>query len=817
MVEPCLKSSSQEIALLMATPPIDFITKIGYKKVDNPMPQGTLGDVGLALEITGPSEFEGVIVLKIPFNSIDIKGIDTFSLRVFRWNDKSNAMQPVWNSGVNTTQSFIWAKINKPGLYVPIGLPSDKYLRNILWIIARTRRYSDSDSIQSNEAITKRYLEPIIGNTEEEFINNLLHIETNIGPEIMPEDQIKRSRRGMLMPFPRKIQLPHTRDDVQFRQRLVMLKTPPGGLPEEQLFYTPEQISQNEWKSTEMLISKSKRYPDWWMYHHDEIHSGQASGSSNITSTSVSKMRLRQSIPLDGPVISIPCIVRGKIYVGTGNSKIAASNYSSEGGTLHRIDLQSGKIENQFTFYTDPGHGSAQGFSGIGCSPAIVAGKVYFSGLDGKVYCLDANTLSPVWITDLRNVDPAHNQPVQSVDKDKNDIGEGNSAEGASAEGWTSPLVVNGKVYVGFGEGESGAYGFVYCLDADSGHVIWLFCTNQFVEGVDNKPNVIPESTSTSFLPNGFSTLPDPKHAGMPVWSSCVFGRIVIENGNDKKIENRIFFGTGNSTGSKDPTLPDYKYGCGVVALEAETGKYRGFFGQTIEHNYRKDDDDVDIGASPMLFNIGDKQILAIGSKNGSFFLLNPKDMSLIKWQQLLPRDIQSKSVGEIDHHFDHAMMTPMTENMYGIFGTAAVDYERNRLFVGIGGYDGAIDSCSTPFMRALDWVSLDDVWSTNIDEIRNNQKVKRYMLPKPPMYSALGEVGLSSPAIVNDVVFVSTSLPAVYAFDSQTGLCLWQSPNFTPSSQAIMLGPAIYGDYLVIGDARGIENGNIYIYSLYP
>jgi outer membrane protein assembly factor BamB len=119
--------------------------------------------------------------------------------------------------------------------------------------------------------------------------------------------------------------------------------------------------------------------------------------------------------------------------------------------------------------------------------------------------------------------------------------------------------------------------------------------------------------------------------------------------------------------------------------------------------------------------------------------------------------------------------------------------------------------------MRALDWVSLDDVWSTNIDEIRNNQKVKRYMLPKPPMYSALGEVGLSSPAIVNDVVFVSTSLPAVYAFDSQTGLCLWQSPNFTPSSQAIMLGPAIYGDYLVIGDARGIENGNIYIYSLYP
>jgi outer membrane protein assembly factor BamB len=63
---------------------------------------------------------------------------------------------------------------------------------------------------------------------------------------------------------------------------------------------------------------------------------------------------------------------------------------------------------------------------------------------------------------------------------------------------FSSPLVVNGKVYVGSGEGERDVFGFVFCLDANTGNVVWLFCTNQFNLASDNNPNVIPASAAVS-------------------------------------------------------------------------------------------------------------------------------------------------------------------------------------------------------------------------------------------------------------------------------------------------------------------------------
>ena len=42
-------------------------------------------------------------------------------------------------------------------------------------------------------------------------------------------------------------------------------------------------------------------------------------------------------------------------------------------------------------------------------------------------------------------------------------------------------------------------------------------------------------------------------------------------------------------------------------------------------------------------------------------------------------------------------------ENKWGVFGTAAVQGDLNRLFVGLGGYDGIGDAASTPFIRVMD------------------------------------------------------------------------------------------------------------------
>jgi outer membrane protein assembly factor BamB len=534
---------------------------------------------------------------------------------------------------------------------------------------------------------------------------------------------------------------------------------------------------------------------NWWMYHHDVQHTGLVVGS-HINRTNVPFLRLRRWIPLAGPVVSVPAVVDNKVYVGVGNSTLAA--YSS-GGTLYKIGMLTGIVEGAYTFNTPPFRRSRQGLAGIACAPTVIDNCVYFSGLDGKLYCLDSDTLIPVWITDLRHADRAHNQPVTHA---------------VNAEGWGSPLVINGRVYVGFGESESNAFGFIYCLDAATGTVIWLFCTTVFPGMSDNDPNVIPESAvGLSVLPPGFTVAADPPSRGASPWSSCAYD----------VVSNRIIVGTGNVL--PQHPLPQPRYSLGVISLDATTGGEPRFFQPSNSDNYRPDDTDVDVPAGPTIFLRGAQRVVAIGSKNGSFFLLDANTLEVLPngRRQLLPRaggnggfpgDTGLRLPGVDPHPPDPTESTGrLTENFYGIFGSAAVHYGMRRLFVGVGGFafgvgTPGIDYRTTPFLRALNWSDLTDAWWTAVGP----DQVRRYVLPSPPMYTTPGEAGFSSPVVVNDVVMVSTSKPALYAFDAATGQCLWSAPGFgAPAPNSFTLGPAIYGDYVVVGSA----NIGLLIYSL--
>ena len=108
--------------------------------------------------------------------------------------------------------------------------------------------------------------------------------------------------------------------------------------------------------------------------------------------------------------------------------------------------------------------------------------------------------------------------------------------------------------------------------------------------------------------------------------------------------------------------------------------------------------------------------------------------------------------------------------------------------------------------MRAVDWNTLADAWATA------GANPPKYTVPVPPMYTTPGETGLSSPAVVNDVVFISTSKPALYCLDAATGACLWLAPGIGTGSYA--MGPAIYGNYVVVG-IGGFSGGRLNIYRL--
>ena len=778
------------------------------RRAKNPLTNGTLGDVGLAVEVSGREEFP-LMILKVPFDARALVGLDAASIRVFRWDEKQERLRPVWNSGINTDQRFIWAKIQKPGIHVPIGLPDDPLLKEALRTIARERRLADTDAPERMQEITQNalsFLQEVPAEAIEELREFLTRLEFQTASADPLPGKIKLRQGGHLAAFP----LPQDETIENFRKRLAKLRTPPAGLPEEELFYPPDTIRNGQppwtvspqappWRGVELrelerleisrYIDIYRVWPwlfsqDWWMYQHDAQHTGHASGLSDITSTNVATMVRQPLITVEGMIISKPSIVDGKIYIGSSRSG------GGPGGILYKFDLATGVKEGEYQT-----SGTAYySYQGIGGSPAIVGNRVYFTGVHGKVYCIDATTMTPaaphpsaLWVTDLKTADHLQNQPVTNP----------------NADSWSGPVVVNDRVYVGCGEGESATtYGFIFCLDANDGHVIWLFCTNKFTSGADNNPNTIPTAVAAPWAAGaGFTVAANPSETGCSVWSSCAYDSVL----------RRIYVGTGNSQ-YPHTAQPDELYGSGLIALDADTGQFRGFFQPSPDDCYRADDADIDVPGSATIFSHAGTRAVAFGSKNGSFFLLDPDTLAVIARRQLLPRIGGSGLPGDRGAPIDDIdpVTRPWKENKWGVMGTPALDAARGRLFVGIGGYDGmnlddgaGIDPTRTPFMRALDWNTLVDAWPTAVGA----DNVSRYTATKPPMYLSL-EVGLSSPAVVNDVVFVSTNKIGLYALCAVTGTCLWSAPSLPSGSFA--LGPSIYGNYVVMG-----AGNTLYIYKL--
>lgn len=788
--------------------------QLKIRTVDNPLPNSTLGAAGKAVEISGREEFP-LTPLIIPFSAAEVTGIDVSTVRVFRLDEEVRKFKPVWNSGANQTFGYFWANVGRFGTYLAIGVPRDVLLREALRQFSREREQSDGCADKERQTVLRQafriFLEPPVEAVEElrEFLTRM-EIQTGTGLENLAPYEIRLGKGGHPLPFP----LPQDATLEESKERLGGLEVTRDGLPEEELFHPrelhrdippwPPSPQRKSWNGIEdhnvdrlqiwqyldaVRLIPDRIFPwlfskDWWMHQHDAQHSGQASGGSNITAANASLMYRQSSVPVDGPVITKPAIVDGKIYVGSGNT-------GGAGGTLYKIDLATGTVEN--TFATS---GTAYySWKGIGGSPTVVGNRVYISTVYGKIYCLDATTFTQIWMTNLKNPDQLQNQPVSNPDGDS----------------WSGPLVVNDRVYVSGGEGESpNPFGFVFCLNASTGHVIWVFCTNKFVDplnaGSENQPNVIPQAAAIANpLPAwataaGFSisvTPPNPPNKGSSPWSSCAYDRVL----------NRIYVCTGNSR--PDNPLPDERYASGLLSLDATTGEFRGFFQPLQSDSYWPGDLDVDVPCSPTVYTrTGGQRVVCFGSKNGSFFILDADTLAVVARRQLLPKAGGSGLPGDVGTPISTVVPlfgTPPTgENKWGVMATPAVHRSLGRIFVGLGGYAGIGDSNKTPFMRALDWNDLHDAWMTAVGP----DNVSRYTTTNPPMYLT-SESGLSAPALVNDVVFISTSKTALYALSADTGVCLW-SASATSLGGQFSLGPAIYGDYVVLG-----AGNTVYIYKL--
>jgi outer membrane protein assembly factor BamB len=793
----------------------DGVWGLKLRAARNPLARSTLGDFGVAVRLNGPEHFTEAILVH-PVARSELVGIDARSVRLFRADAEANTLRPVWNSGFNEQLGFVWARVRRSGVYVALGLPRDRLVQEAIRRLAVERRLHDAADDAEATAVTESAFAPLLEIPDEalgELREYLARIEIQNSVGGLRPAEVEMGTGG----HPGGFLLPGGLTFEEFRKRrLERLVVPQGGLPEEALFFPPH-IPRNgeppwdspggrepwrgvDWRTLDHLkvwrLDPSIVYwllppwlfsRDWWMHQHDVRHTGHASGASDITGSTVSNLYLHATASVDGPIVTKPSIVGGKVYFGSGKD-------GGVGGTLYRIDLATGAIENSLT---TTGTAFYSWVSGIGGSPAVVGNRIYFTGVHGTVYCIDKNTFAPIWSVSLKTADLAHNQPVTNP----------------NADCWSGPLVVNNKVFVGCGEGESAStYGFVFCLDASTGDVIWCFCTCKFTGGADNQPNHLPTAVAAPWAAaHGFTVQANPPETGCSVWSSCAYDRVY----------NRIFVGTGNSQ-YPHTAQPDELYGSGLISLDADSGAFQGFFQPTPDDSYWPDDSDIDVPGAPSVYSIGAQRVVAFGSKNGSFFVLDAGNVNnVIARRQLLPRAGGSGLPGDRGTGLASVVPGGGGENSFGVFGTPAIHFGLRRLFVGLGGYNGmaldagaGIDQTRTPFLRALNWDDLHDAWPTALGA----DNVSRYTNTKPPMYSSL-EVGLSSPAVVGDVVFVATSpppfsgdSPGLYALSTNDGHCLWSAGGLATTGGTFALGPAVYGNYVVVGAGK-----TVFIYRLGP
>lgn len=260
---------------------------------------------------------------------------------------------------------------------------------------------------------------------------------------------------------------------------------------------------------------------------------------------------------------------------------------------------------------------------------------------------------------------------------------------------WASPVVYRTEVVVGvaspYGDTPLVA-GRLYGLDASTGTVRWTMCL---------RPGCA---------------------AGDGVWSTAAIDS-----------SGTAFVGVGN---------PDD----GVLAFDAVTGRRKWM--TTL---YADRDRDLDVGASPVLFELGNREVLAQATVEGMFALLDARTGNVIWTRELV--------AGSAVH---------------GLLASPA--YDGTSLYVASASEPAGLIALN-PIDGAIRW---------------------KY-ITEQPMYSAPA-VGDTVIVFGTGAVFGDTGMGTVEAVSAVDGSSLWT----VATDSAVRSGPALVGNLVVVGDYAG-------------
>ncbi|MCW4015767.1 MAG: PQQ-binding-like beta-propeller repeat protein [Candidatus Bathyarchaeota archaeon] len=231
---------------------------------------------------------------------------------------------------------------------------------------------------------------------------------------------------------------------------------------------------------------------DWTNFLGDSTHNAVGYGGPTDPA-------LLWEFKTNGAVISSPAIVDGKVYIGSYDKN------------WYCLDARTGaKIWNFTSEYR------------IRSSPAVANGKVYTGADDGYVYCLDADTGQKIWEA------PTPGYWIHIL-------------TGTTVEYRGSPIVVGNNVYVGALDGK------IYCLNANTGNIIWSL---QTTGAIISTPTHIAGDGLYFTSVDGYVYKLNPE-TGNIIWNaSTPIGIEISMMGSPAVGDGKVFIGSGAAGGS---------------------------------------------------------------------------------------------------------------------------------------------------------------------------------------------------------------------------------------------------------------------------
>jgi outer membrane protein assembly factor BamB len=202
----------------------------------------------------------------------------------------------------------------------------------------------------------------------------------------------------------------------------------------------------------------------WGIYSSPAVEDGKVyvgSGDSKVYCLDAMTGIKYWEFITNAEVCSSPAVSNGKVYIGSQNGNIYCLN-ASTGAQI-------------WIYYTQ---------DQIVSSPTIVSGKIYI-GSD-KMYCLDAETGAYIWSRQpifMYSSPAVYNNKVYVCDiydtiycfnADNGMIIWQYETEGYGYNMWSSPAITQDKVYIGASDGK------LYCLNAGTGEKIWEYSTGYY-------------------------------------------------------------------------------------------------------------------------------------------------------------------------------------------------------------------------------------------------------------------------------------------------------------------------------------------------